>query len=172
MAGSAPSSAPLGGGGGGEAPVGLEASAVGARSSSRLSLPRTAGVERTRTGSGGMPPTVGELGSGAAVFGSLGVGGSPRTSWNSRVLAGDERGACSSWCDVCIGRGVEGSVLSAASVSSMENGSMMVCNGKRNGFSSGRRAGAFLTGPVGRWFKCVRGGNRDKNVEDAGTQSV
>ena len=76
------------------------------------------------------------------------------------------------WCDVCIGRGVEGSMLSAASVSSMENGSMMVCNGKRNGFPSGRRAGAFLTGPVGRWFKCVRGGNRDKNVEDAGTQSV
>ena len=97
----------------------------------------------------------------------IGVGGSPRTSWNSRVLAGDERGACSSWCDVCIGRGVEGSMLSAASVSSMENGSMMVCNGKRNGFSSGRRAGAFLTGPVGRRFKCVRGGNRDKNVEDA-----
>ena len=32
--------------------------------------------------------------------------------------------------------------------------------------------GRCLTGPVGRWFKCVRGGNRDKNVEDAGTQSV
>ena len=49
---------------------------------------------------------------------------------------------------------------------------MMVCNGKRNGFSLGGRAGAILTGPVGRWFKCVRGGNRDTNVEDAGTQSV
>ena len=36
----------------------------------------------------------------------------------------------------------------------------------------GVRTGAFLTVPVGRWFKCVRGGNRDKNVEDAGTQSV
>ena len=85
------------------------------------------------------------------------------------MLAGDARDASSSWCDACIG--VEGLVLSVASVL-VEDGSMTFCNGKRNDFPSGRRAGAFLTGPVGRWFKCVRGGNRDTNVEDAGTQSV